>query len=295
MPSTSTPLPPADGDFTVRVMQRADLDLALDWAAAEGWNPGLADGAAFHAADPGGFLLGLLGGEPVAVISAVRYGPSFGFLGLYITPPGRRGQGHGWRLWQAAIAHLGARNIGLDGVLAQQDNYRKSGFRLAHRNVRYQGTGSDAAAAVPAGVRLAELSALPLAQLAEYDRRFFPAPREAFLRQWIAPPGGAALGLLRDGDLCGYGVLRRCRSGGKIGPLFADTPEDAAALFGALRQRAGSGCTLFLDVPEPNADALALVREAGWLMVFETARMYTGAAPEIGLARTYGITSFELG
>jgi len=29
--------------------------------------------------------------------------------------------------------------------------------------------------------------------------------------------------------------------------------------------------------------------------VFETARMYTGPAPAIDLARIYGITTFELG
>lgn len=29
--------------------------------------------------------------------------------------------------------------------------------------------------------------------------------------------------------------------------------------------------------------------------VFETARMYTGAAPDIALARLYGVTTFELG
>jgi hypothetical protein len=34
-----------------------------------------------------------------------------------------------------------------------------------------------------------------------------------------------------------------------------------------------------------------------WQMapVFETARMYTGAAPALDLSRQFGITSFELG
>ena len=33
-----------------------------------------------------------------------------------------------------------ARVIGLDGVVAQQENYRKSGFELAYANIRYGGT-----------------------------------------------------------------------------------------------------------------------------------------------------------
>ena len=41
-------------------MSRQELDLAVDWAAAEGWNPGLHDANCFYAIDPNGFLIGLL-------------------------------------------------------------------------------------------------------------------------------------------------------------------------------------------------------------------------------------------
>ena len=76
--------------YVIRSMTRPEFDLALDWAAAEGWNPGLHDAAAFHAADPEGFLIGLLDGQPVAMISAVRHGQDFGFIGFYIVKPGWR-------------------------------------------------------------------------------------------------------------------------------------------------------------------------------------------------------------
>src|SRR5436190_14760440 len=33
---------------TIRPMIRPEIDLAVDWAAAEGWNPGLADAACFR-------------------------------------------------------------------------------------------------------------------------------------------------------------------------------------------------------------------------------------------------------
>lgn len=45
-----------------------------------------------------GVLIGLVGAEPVATISAVRYGPDFGFIGLYIVKPEFRGRGHGFRI-----------------------------------------------------------------------------------------------------------------------------------------------------------------------------------------------------
>ena len=70
--------------LVVRRMTEGDLKLALDWAAAEGWNPGLHDAHCFYAADGQGFLLGELDGIPIGCVSAVRYGSGFGFLGLYI-------------------------------------------------------------------------------------------------------------------------------------------------------------------------------------------------------------------
>ncbi len=117
-----------DKRLVVRAMTEADLALALEWAAAEGWNPGLNDAHCFYAADPQGFFVGELDGVPVGCVSAVRYGSGFGFLGLYIVKPEHRGQGFGLELWRAAMDHLGDRLIGLDGVVAQQENYRKSGF-----------------------------------------------------------------------------------------------------------------------------------------------------------------------
>ena len=107
-------------DLAIRPASRRELDLAVEWAAKEGWNPGLSDAACFYVADPEGFLLAFRDGEPVASISVVRYGGAFGFLGLYIVRPDLRGRGYGYRLWQAGMAHLGERTVGLDGVVAQQ-------------------------------------------------------------------------------------------------------------------------------------------------------------------------------
>ena len=280
---------------TCRPMRRPELDLAVDWAAAEGWNPGPHDAEAFWAADPGGFWLAELAGEPVASISVVRYTPSYGFLGFYICRPEHRGKGFGLALWQAGMRHLGDRCVGLDGVVAQQANYRRSGFVLARRNVRFGAARPVPPASVASGPEVVPAAALPFAELAAYDRTCFEAAREAFLRAWLALPGHVALAARRAGRLAGYGVLRPCREGAKIGPLFADGPEEAAALFGALLRAAPAG-PVFLDVPEPSAAAVALARAAGMAPVFETARMYAGAPPPpVQAARVFGITSFELG
>jgi hypothetical protein len=189
------------------------------------------------------------------------------------------------------MARLAGRNVGLDGVPAQQANYARSGFRLAHRNVRYAGLGSG----LPAEDRVLPIGAQDVDEVVEYDRAFFPANRAQFMRHWLQQEGSIALGLRDGGLLQGYAVLRPCRDGFKIGPLCADSPQVAEELMQALRGRVPLDEAVFLDVPEPNAAALALAARHGMHPCFETARMYTGEFPSLPLARQYGITTFELG
>lgn len=283
--------------YAVRTATRAELDLMVDWAAAEGWNPGQHDADSFHAADPDGFLVGTLDGRPIGCIAVVRYGVDHGFLGFYIMRPEYRGRGLGLALWQAGMARLAGRTVGLDGVVAQQDNYRKSGFVLAWNNVRYEGIAGAApehAGSTAAG-SVIDLARLPFTQVEAYDRPFFPAPRAVFLRAWLRQPGSLARGLLRAGQLAGYGVIRPCRNGWKIGPLFADDSAAATTLCQHLTARIAPGTPVFLDVPAANPAAVALAVAQGMTPGFETARMYAGPAPQLPLARTFGITTFELG
>jgi len=278
--------------YQIRPMTRNEVDTAIEWAAAEGWNPGLDDATCFFAADPEGFLAGLLDGELVATISVVKYGTSFGFLGLYIVKPGHRGRGYGFSLWNAGISRLGQRTIGLDGVVAQQGNYRTSGFAFAYRNIRYRGTGRAK------GSRRREivpLSSVPFDDVNDYDRSVFPADRSSFLKCWIGQPESTAIGFLRYGTLAGYGVIRAARTGFKIGPLFANDAECAEALFNGLVARVPDDSSYCLDVPETNHAAIALADRHRMTIVFETARMYIGPAPCVPMHRLFGVTTFELG
>ncbi|BAU15930.1 hypothetical protein LEP3755_64960 (plasmid) [Leptolyngbya sp. NIES-3755] len=285
--------------FTIRPMRPEEVAIAIDWAAAEGWNPGLHDADCFSIADSTGFLVGLLENEPIATISAVKYGSSFGFIGFYIVKPNYRNQGFGIQIWNEAIDQLQPRTIGLDGVVAQQQNYQRSGFQLAHRNIRYGGTGGGT---VPNDVNLVELSQVPFEQVVKYDRAFFPDDRSVFLHRWITQLGSTALGYWQGNELMGYGVIRACRSGYKIGPLFADQDEIAEVLFLALKAKVANtmwskACdeSVYLDVPETNPAAVHLAEKFGMTPVFETARMYRGEPPVFKSDRWFGVTTFELG
>jgi hypothetical protein len=218
------------GDLNIRTMRPDEIRLAADWAAAEGWNPGLADAACFATVDPQGWFIAELDGAPAATVSCVNYDDRFAFLGFYMVRAELRGRGLGLRIWNAAIAHAGSRVIGLDGVVAQQENYKKSGFQLAYANIRYGGS----LAAPPAPQGIIALRDVPFAMVEASDATVFPAPRPAFLRAWIGTPGHIGCALMRDGALAGWGVIRPCRSGRKIGPLVADVRATAEAVLSAL-------------------------------------------------------------
>lgn len=277
--------------YLIRRANRNELNIPIAWAAKEGWNPGLYDAEAFFATDPLGFFLGFLDGEPVASISAVSYPDRFGFLGFYIVKPEHRGKGYGWNIWKEAMKHLAHHNIGLDGVVSQQKNYKKSGFTRAYANVRYEGTGTKVG---KTSQYIVPMVKIPFNTLLAYDRQVFPASRAAFLKLWFKQPKSLALGYIKDRKLLGYGTVRKCRVGHKVGPLFADNVKIADELFQQFRAFIGND-KIYLDVPEVNKKAVALARRNKMKPMFETARMYTKKAPNIALQKVFGVTTFELG
>ena len=282
--------------YTMRTATKDEVGLMVDWAAAEGWNPGLYDAATFYAADPDGFLIGLLDDVPISSISVVRFGPTFAFLGFYIVKPEHRGHGYGLRLWNEGMKLLDGRDVGLDGVPAQESNYARWCFRLADRNTRYEGVATALLAEPAPGV--VDLSAVPVGDLLAYDDALLPAPRHDFLRGWIAQPEAVALALVERGQLAGYTVVRRCRNGYKFGPLFADGATQADALFRSAVSRLPAGAPFYLDTPGANPAAHELARRYDMKPGFQTARMYrmlTRPTIELPLACWFGVTSFELG
>lgn len=294
---------PTTGSLQVSRATLQDWDVVRRWAVAEGWNPGVSDAAAFFAQDPEGFFLGRVDGEPVSAISVVTYSDTYAFLGFYLVRPDLRGLGHGLATWRTALAHAGDRTVGLDGVPDQQDNYRRSGFSSAHRTARYVGEPTGPAApGAPGAPGEPDPSVVPAhdvdpAALAAYDGACHHAERPRFLAPWLATPGHRALARVVDGRLSGYGVVRPSEDEARVGPLFADTPADAAVLLDALaaEARAFGSARIAIDMPEANPAAARLALDRGLEPTFETARMYTGPVRPIAQDRVFGVTTLELG
>ena len=300
-------------ELVIRTLTIDDIDTAIRWAAEEGWDPGVRDKRAFLSMDNEAFLGGFLGDELVACISIVIYDEAFAFLGFFIVNRPHRGRGFGFgRLWAAALARAGeGRVVGLDGVVEQQANYQRSGFSIAHKNIRFGGgipeAGSPQIAClldhgarserdVVSIVQVSETTLLELFQrVADYDARVFPSARAPFLHAWLSTEDHVAWVASEGGQTAGYVVARPTLAGAfKIGPLFADNIRAASALLLAVLQHLPPGTRVFLDAPASNIDACKLAAELSWEVCFETASMYKGDAPPLSPS-VWGVASFELG
>lgn len=277
-------------DLIVKEATLEDMAFIISQAKEEGWNPGFYDALSFYDTDPHGFFVGLLGNEKIGCISAVAYDNTYGFIGLYIVLSNHRHKGFGRQLWAHGMNYLGTRAIGLDGVLKEQKNYEKSHFKFYYNNQRFERNDGGG----HFSNNLIDLKKIPLDTLLLYDTSIFGLERARFLKSWIEMPNSCSLGKVENGTLTGYGVLRSCHNGFKIGPLFADDENIAFEIYDSLCAKAGNA-SIFLDIPKINPNAMKIIKKFNLKPGFETARMYKKTPPLQKLDKVFGVTSLELG
>ena len=270
-------------EFVIKNINHEEMSFLIDSAHREGWNPGINDDKSFYFADPEGFFIGYLDGEPVTCISAVNYLNTFGFIGFYITKPQHRSRGFGMKIWNHAMNYLKNCNIGLDGVLEQQKNYEKQGFRLAHKNIRYKLVLNETYSKHP---QVTAISNSFTNKLYHFDTEIFGVDRHSFLKHWIADPESRTFLKMNYDEVSGYATIRKCHEGYKIGPLFSSSFHDADHLMQSLLSVVEKDKPIYLDIPETNFSALELVKRYKMNPVFETVRMYNRFTPELPVKKS---------
>lgn len=280
---------------TLATMRADEVERLAEWAKAEGWNPGRSDLAIVYRTDPEAFIALRDGDELIGGGTVFRISPAFGFMGLFIVRADRRGAGLGRALWHYRRDRLLQRlqpgaTIGMDGVLDMVPFYSDGGFRLAHRDLRFQGIACGEADPQVSTPTAADFNAI-----VELDENLFGTARPEFLSGWINAPGAHAAVLRSESrQVVALAVMRPALQGYKFGPVLADSPIFARRVVTHLLAKA-VGQNVQLDVPEPNAAGLALAESLGLKVVFSCARMYYGPVPDVDIQRIYGVTSFEFG
>jgi len=287
----------ADGP-RIGVMTRAELDLALDWAEAEGWDPALTEADCLAAFDAEGLLVARDGGgAPLACVAALRCGESLGRMSLLLVSPEARGRGLGRTVLRAGMERLGDRPcLVMDDLLPGLAKQRATGFSAAWTHERHVAARPSAPVSeLRVGQLLLDARDAPFAPLVAFDAASFGFARTGFLRALFGGRGHVARAVLDPTDRpLGYGVLRPTRRGSRVGPLLAEDEQVAAALLAALLRAAPPG-PVAMDLREDHAAAVALARSAGMSPAFAARRLYSAAPPAMRRDRVFAISGYEAG
>lgn len=281
--------------LTFRKLTFPEFETLVSWAAREGWNPGLHDAELFYETDPEGFYGYFEQNTMIGGGSIVSYNGELGFMGFFIVHPEYRAKGIGNDLWLLRRDTLLKRlqpnaAIGMDGVVAMQPFYQKGGFSIAYRDERYEKKGEH----FPANPLVQLATAKDEAALFALDLECFGVERKKFLKLWLNPTKSKTFTYTEKDTLLGFAVMRKCQTGFKIGPLFAENEKVAEALYERCLTEAIEE-PVYLDIPLNNKAALSMVNKYKAGYVFECARMYYNIPPKTATAKVFGITSFELG
>ncbi len=282
-------------NLQIQQLNRNDLNILIDWASKEGWNPSKNDAEVFWNTDPVGFYGFFYEGNLIAAGAVISYSNEFGFMGLFIVKSEFRNSGIGRKLWYARRNILIQRlqknaSIGMDGVVAMQPFYKKGGFTIAFREERYEFVGRE----FPLSDQISTIDRIDFEKIVQYDISFFGCKRTQFLNGWLYMPESNAIQYKKNNEIGGYAVLRAAERGYKIGPLFANTAAIAEELFEYCLSIVPNQ-PVFLDIPTINEEAVSLVKQYTGQYVFECARMYYGTVPNSNVNGIFGITTFELG
>lgn len=277
--------------FMIRKMEQDEVAVAVSWADREGWNPGIHDGTALFSGNPDGMWVAEEEDQVVGMVSGLWLSSSSANMGFYLVRPDCRGRGVGKALRKRAEHRLQGCTVCTYTPEYLEPRFLRQGFAPSYTVVRCKG---DAGGVLSVDPFLIPLTDVPFKHLVDFDATFYSASREAFLASWITRPGVVALGVLQDGHLAGYGVIRQACHGFRIGPLYAVHPSHAHRLYKALRAYGGQG-PVYIDLPLENPHSQEFMETFELTPGERWISMYRGDEPAKPLSGLYGITAMELG
>lgn len=225
---------------------------------------------------PQGCLVWRENGRSLGFITSIRYGRS-GWIGNLLVDPDHRRRGIGRDLMEITVATLLANWVETVWLTASEQGaglYTRLGFAAVDRIYRWTGRGRG-------GFR-EEAMAPDIEVVKHIDQSGWGDRRQALINETCRR--GEVLG-----GSGGFICTQKWEHGTQIGPWGCFEASEARRLFDqALR---GGDGGIFLDVPEANDTATALVTERGFSVKGSSVLMYLGAKPLYRPKNIYALAS----
>lgn len=213
-------------------------------------------------------------GRPLGSAMHFPMGEDFATLGMMVTPPRLQALGGGRWLLRRIMADCAGRDLRLNATRAGYRLYESAGFVPVGTVHQHQGTVLTVPPVdTPPGIDLTPVAASDRAAIAALDARAFGADRGAVLAALLDASTGFVAS--RNGQPCGFSLIRAFGKGRVIGPVVAETEAMAIALIAPLL-RAAQGSFVRLDAPMPDAAFTGYLAAAGLAPVDTVTEMRIG-------------------
>ena len=263
-------------ETTLRPMQAGDLAAMHRLAQQMSWPHRAEDCARMFALGTGTVAVDATG-LTVGVGLRWSFGRDVATIGLVLVAPDRQGRGIGRALMTALIADSEPRALMLNATAEGLPLYEKLGFVSTGLVRQHQGRldGGCALPPAPAVALRRAVSADHLA-LCALDAAVYGADRSGLVGRLLAT--GDAWLVERAGQLEGFSVLRAFGRGMIIGPVVAQSEDEAIALVAAAAKAAPPG-VLRLDIPAQAERLAAWLTAAGLPAIDTVTVMLRGSWP----------------
>jgi GNAT superfamily N-acetyltransferase len=169
-------------------------------------------------------------GDVIGTAMWWNYGQAYASAGMIIVTASAQGGGYGSRLFDGLLEATDGRNVLLNSTEEGLTLYRRRGFTAWGTVLQHQGRLTVSVAPdARNGIRPATLS--DLAAIQDYDERATGMPRP-FMVAALVDVGDVVV-IDRGGRFAGYAIARRWGRGYVIGPVAAESAQDAQRLIQA--------------------------------------------------------------
>lgn len=280
--------------FVVREMREEDIPGAMRLKTAENWNQTEDDWRTLLKLDPHLCLAAMSAGNIVGTVTAANYTNELAWIGMMLVDKDFRGRGLGKRLLTTLIEKLETcQSIKLDATPTGLPLYNSLGFReeltidrMATTQLEHGLRSEDDHAVKP-------LTQTEWPNVMDLDRKFFGADRSRLITETLLKNQGWYLE--RNGKMIGYLLARSGSNYTQLGPLSAETTEDAKMLLtSALKSFTGS--PVLVDILQDKTDLKEMLVSLGFNVQRSFTRMYLKSNTFSGSAKNqFLIAGPELG
>ncbi len=258
--------------FVIRAMREDDIPGAMRLKTAENWNQTEDDWRTLLNLDPTLCFVAAFDDNVVGTVTATNYSNELAWIGMMLVDKDFRGRGLGKRLLTTLIEKLDScQSIKLDATPSGLPLYKSLGFRKELAIHRMATTQFET---VPPNENEPSVKPLPESKwqnVMDRDHAFFGADRSRLITEILL--SNKSWYVEREGRISGYLLTRSGSNCTQLGPLIAETTEDAKILLlSALKSFVGK--PVLLDILHDKTDIQELLLSLGFQVQRSFTRMY---------------------